>query len=222
MEEIDLKDLFKYFLKRLWIIILVTLLFLGLGISYTIYLKKPLYKGDTDLILVNANDNANSNMPNQADILVNQKLITTYTELIKSKRVLNQVIKVLDLKLDYEELAKKITVSTVKESLIIKVRVSDENAKTAARIANTIANVFEQEVLDIYKSENVKIISEANIEKEPYNINIPKTGVIFAAIGFMLSCGIIFTIYYFDTSIKSVEEIENRLGVPVIGTVPKY
>ena len=53
------------------------------------------------------------------------------------------------------------------------------------------------------------------------NIEIVKSSVIFFALGFMLSIVIIFVIYYFDTSIKSSEEIENRLGVPVIGNVPK-
>ena len=223
MEEINLKDLLVYFLKKTPIILFVTLLFLTVGIIYTMFIKTPLYKGDTTLILVKQDSNygQESSSQTQSDILLNQKLVTTYSELIKSKRVLNQVISILELDCTNTELSQKINVSSVKDTEIIKISVSDENKKDASRIANTIADVFKYEVMDIYDLQNVTIIDKAEVQKEPYNIEVVKSAVIFFAIGFMLSVGVIFVIYYFDTSIKSSEEIENRLGVPVIGNVPK-
>lgn len=223
MEEINLKDLFSYFLKKTPIILFVTLLFLTVGIIYTMFIKTPLYKGDTTLILVKENSNygQESSSQTQSDILLNQKLVTTYSELIKSKRVLNQVISILELDYSNTELSQKIGVSSVKDTEIIKISVSDEEPKDASRIANTLADVFKYEVMDIYDLQNVTIIDKAEVQDEPYNIEVVKSAVIFFALGFMLSVGVIFVIYYFDTSIKSSEEIENRLGVPVIGNVPK-
>lgn len=223
MEEINLKDLFGYFLKKVPIILFVTLLFLAVGIIYTMFIKTPLYKGDTTLILVKENSNygQESSSQTQSDILLNQKLVTTYSELIKSKRVLNQVISILELDCSNSELSQKISVSSVKDTEIIKISVSDEEPKEASRIANTLADVFKYEVMDIYDLQNVTIIDKAEVQAEPYNIEIVKSAVVFFALGFMLSVGVIFVFYYFDTSIKSSEEIENRLGVPVIGNVPK-
>ena len=223
MEEINLKDLFSYFFKKTPIILFVTLLFLTVGIIYTMFIKTPLYKGDTTLILVKQDSNygQESSSQTQSDILLNQKLVTTYSELIKSKRVLNQVISILELDCTNLELSQKISVSSVKDTEIIKISVSDEEPKDASRIANTLADVFKYEVMDIYDLQNVTIIDKAEVQDEPYNIEVIKSAVIFFALGFMLSVGVIFVIYYFDTSIKSSEEIENRLGVPVIGNVPK-
>lgn len=223
MEEINLKDLFGYFLKKVPIILLVTSLFLAVGIIYTLVIKTPLYKGDTTLILVKQENgyDAPTSSQTQSDILLNQKLVTTYSELIKSRKVLNQVIGILKLDSTSSELSKKISVSSVKDTEIIKISVSDENAKDASKIANTIAEVFKYEVMDIYNLQNVTIIDKAEVQDSPYNIEVMKSAVIFFALGFMLSVGVIFVIYYFDTSIKSSEEIENRLGVPVIGNVPK-
>jgi capsular polysaccharide biosynthesis protein len=80
--------------------------------------------------------------------------------------------------------------------------------------------VFQNEVTDIYNLENVAVIDSAEVQTEAYNINIARDSIIFFAVGFVLTVGIYFVIYYFDTSIKSVEEVEKELGVPVIGTIP--
>lgn len=221
MEEINIKDLLMYFVKKIPIILIVSIAFMMLGLIYSLMFKKPLYYGDVTLILVQENNNYNQNSAlTQSDIALSQKLVTTYSEIIKSKRVLNKVIKELKLDYTFTELAGKITVSSVKDTEIIKIAVSDTDNEEAAKIANKIASVFEKEITDIYNLENVSVIDEAIVQNEPYNINTIKDIVIFFVIGSVLAVGVFFVIYYFDTSIKSVEEVEKELGVPVIGTIP--
>ena len=65
------------------------------------------------------------------------------------------------------------------------------------------------------------IIDKAELSKNPYNINYVKDNVIYLIVGFVLSFGIVFIMYYFDTSIKSSEVVEEKLGLTVIGVVPK-
>ena len=72
----------------------------------------------------------------------------------------------------------------------------------------------------VLKLENVSIVDKAVLAKDPYNINIIKESIIYIALGVVLSCGVIFVIYYFDNTIKSIDQVEKHLGVPVIGTVP--
>lgn len=128
-----------------------------------------------------------------------------------------------NLKLDYTsaDLASNISVEAVDNTEIIKVSVSDANAKEATSIANEIAKVFMEKIQKIYNLNNVSIIDKAEDAIAPYNVNYVKDNAIYVLIGLALSCGTIFIFFYFDTTIKSSEEIESKLGLNVIGTVPK-
>ena len=224
MEEINLKDLFSFFVKKIPIILFITSIIFALGMSYSVFLKPPLYKGNTTLILVKKKTGYEEGTaaPTQNDIILNQKLVTTYSEIIKSRRVLNQVVNKLNLGYSSGELSKNITVSSVSDTEIIKISVSDENNNKASQIANTIADVFKEEVMEIYSLENVSIIDKAEVQDNPYNVQILKDVAIFLMVGLVVSVGIMFVVYYFDTSVKSTEEIESKLGIPVIGNVPRY
>ena len=87
-EEIDLKELFKMFWKYKVIIILITILFALIGFCYTEYYVVPKYKSTTTLLLAqnSAQDTQDAtNEITQTDINLNQKLVSTYSILVKSK-----------------------------------------------------------------------------------------------------------------------------------------
>lgn len=218
MEEIDLGELFSYFVQRIYIIIIAVLVCLICGITYTVFLKEPLYKSDVNVIVVSKEKETSSAL--QSEIIANQKLAATYRELVESRRILKEVIKNLELKYSVRELQEMITVENVNETEIIRITVNSKSAMEAKMIANETAEIFEKEIVDIYNLENVSIIDKAELASSPYNVNLIKDSVIYFALGLVLSCGIIFVIYYFDNTIKSVEQIEKHLGIPVIGTVP--
>lgn len=218
MEEIDLGELFLYFVQRIYIIIIAVLVCLICGITYTVFLKEPLYKSDVNVIVVSKEKETSSAL--QSEIIANQKLAATYRELVESRRILKEVIKNLELKYSVRELQEMISVENVNETEIIRITVNSKSAMEAKMIANETAEIFEKEIVDIYNLENVSIIDKAELASSPYNVNLIKDSVIYFALGLVLSCGIIFVIYYFDNTIKSVEQIEKHLGIPVIGTVP--
>lgn len=218
MEEIDLGELFSYFVQRIYIIIIAVLVCLICGITYTVFLKEPLYKSDVNVIVVSKEKETASAL--QSEIIANQKLAATYRELVESRRILKEVIKNLELKYSVRELQEMISVENVNETEIIRITVNSKSAMEAKMIANETAEIFEKEIVDIYNLENVSIIDKAELASSPYNVNLIKDSVIYFALGLVLSCGIIFVIYYFDNTIKSVEQIEKHLGIPVIGTVP--
>lgn len=221
MEEVDLKELFMYFIKKIYIIIIITFLSLIIGVVYTLFVKTPLYEGKTSIILVNKKMDNNSNSSiTQSDVLLNQKLVSTYSQIVKSKKVLNQVISNLKLEYSYEELSKHVSVSNVSDTEIIKISVSNESPEVAASIANNVAEVFKTEVSDIYSLENVTILDKAEVAEAPFNVSVIKTGGIAGVLGFAISIMLLFVLFYFDTSIKSSDEVEKKLGVVVIGTIP--
>lgn len=216
MEEIDLKELFAYFKTKLFTIILIIILVVIAGNVYTALTRKPMYKSDTTIVLVSETNTQN----NFTDLQMNKNLVDTYSEIIKSRKVLNPVIKNLNLKYSYTELKNSVTVSSVTNTEIIRVSVSNKNPKKAKEIANEIGNVFSEKIQKIYNLNNVSIVDKAIIAKSPYNINYVKDNIIYVAIGLVLSCGLVFIIFYFDTTIKTSEEIENKLGLTVVGIVP--
>lgn len=220
MEELNLTELLRYYLKKSPIIILTTILALLIGYLYIEEFQVPLYHGTTTIILVQKNEGEVSSAITQNELTVNEKLVSTYSQIIKSRRVLDQVIDSLELDTTTSSLAEDITVTSVSETSIIKVSVSNEDNKEAVKIANKIAEVFKEEVSKIYNLENISVIDEATIEKTPYNINVPKQMIIYALVGIVLSCGVIFIMFYFDNTIKSKKEIESKLNLPVLGEIP--
>lgn len=217
MEEIDLRELFDYFKTKIISIIVIIVLLIIVGNVYTTLTRKPMYKSDTTIVLVSETNTQN----NYTDLQMNKNLVDTYSEIIKSRKVLNPVIKNLKLKYSYGELKEKVSVSPVTNTEIIRVSVSDRNPKKAKEIANEIGNVFSEKIQKIYNLNNVSIVDKAIVAKSPYNINYIKDNLIYVAIGIVLSCGLVFIKFYFDTTIKTSEEIENKLGLTVIGIVPK-
>lgn len=220
MEEINLKDLFNYFISKLYIVIIIITLAVFLGFIYGEFIKVPKYQSYTTIVLTTTSE-SNDNGITQNDISLNQKLVSTYREIIKSRRVLNQVIKNLDLDMKADALGELISVTNTDETELIKITVTCEDKKMAKEIANEIAKVFSEEIVDIYNIQNVSIIDSAITSNNPYNMNIIKDMVIAGALGLVLSLGIIFLIFYFDTTIKNVEEVQTKLGLPLLGAVPK-
>ena len=217
MEEIDLKEVFNYYKARIAWIIIAILLVVAVGNVYRIFTRKPLYSSNTSIVLVNNQSGTSS----YTDLQVNKNLVSTYSEIIKSRKVLEPVIENLDLDYSYNTLKSHVSVAAVTDTEIIKISVSDRNPEKARKIADEIAEVFTKEIKEIYKLDNVSVVDKAVAATQPYNINHIKDNIIFIAIGLVLSCGIIFIVFYFDTTIKTSDEIEEKLGLTVIGIVPK-
>ncbi|MEE0684823.1 MAG: Wzz/FepE/Etk N-terminal domain-containing protein [Bacilli bacterium] len=217
MEEINLKEVYSYFKSRLLWMILAIVVIVIIGNIYTILTRVPMYQSNTTIVLVGESKKEYS----QTDSQLNQNLIGTYSEIITSRKVLQQVIDNLKLKMTVDELSKNITTSSVEDTEIIRITVNNEKKKMAAEIANEVADVFSDEIQDIYNLENVAIIDKAEEADAPYNINYVKDNVIYLMIGVVLSFGVVFVMYYFDTTIKSSETVEEKLGLTVIGIVPK-
>lgn len=221
MEEIDLKELFEFIKKKIGLLITITVVICLLGCIYGLFIQKPMYKSYTTIIL-GGNETAASQTITQSDITLNKNLVDTYAEIVKSRRVLEQVIAELDLEETYEELSNKISVSSVNNTEIIKITVADSNPIEAKNVANVTANFFSKEVVKLYNMNNVNVLDEANEANEPYNINIPKQVIIYFFIGIIIALSILFIIFYFDRTIKSVEQVEQKIKLPILGGVEEY
>lgn len=224
MEEINIKDFLQYLRKYIIIIVFIVVFFI-VGITfYDINIKTKLYTTYTTIVLAKNESNNSYNLDNtinQNDIILNQKLVSTYRQIVKSKLVLQQVIKVLNLKYSYEELYKMVNVSALENTEILKISVNDTFPEAAALIANTIAIVFEKEVTSIYKINNVSIIDKAEVPSNPSNSHLVKDIFIVALASCMFCVGGVFIIFYFDDRLRYSEKIEEEIGMPIIAKVFK-
>lgn len=221
MEEIDLKELFEYVKNKLGLIIVITVGICLLGCIYGLVIQKPMYKSYTTVIL-GSNATNSSQTITQTDITINRNLVDTYAQIVTSRRVLDQVINELNLDISYESLKSKISVSAVNNTEIIKINAEDNDAIKAKNIANITANYFKKEIVDLYNMNNVNILDEAIQEKNPYNINITKQIIVYFMIGLILAIGIVFVVFYFDRTIKSAEQVEQKIKLPILGSVEEY
>lgn len=217
MEEINLKELYDYFKSKITWIIITIILVVGIGNVVTILTRVPMYKSSTTIVLVSENKGESYN---STELQLNKNLVGTYSEIIKSRKVIKEVIKNLGLNYQSSVLSEKVAVTAIENTEIIKITVEDADNKQACKIANEIANVFMTEIQKIYKLNNVSVIDKAENSIKPYNINYIKDNFIYVLIGLVLSSGVIFIMFYFDTTIKTSEEIESKLGLTVVGVVP--
>lgn len=224
-EETNFIEIFKILWKKKLIIIPVTLLFMVMGGYYSIQIKVPKYKSTTTLLLAQNSSAETQGIENeitQTDISLNQKLVSTYSVLVKSKSVLDQVLENLNMDRSLEEeLKKNIEVKAVEDTQVIEITYINEDSNVAYKVASELANVFCKKIVEIYNINNVYIVDKAEIAEEPYNINYIKTIIIFAIIGVGLSCMTVFIISLFDTTVKTQEDVENSTGLVVLAQVPE-
>ena len=217
MEEINISELLDYFKSKFGLWLVITTGICILCVMYAIVLQKPMYSSNTTVILGGSSETITQN-----DITINKNLVNTYAEIVKSRRVLQQVIKELSLDLNYTELHSSITVEPVSNTEIIKIIVNSDDSLEAMNIANSTANHFSKEVKELYNMNNVSILDSAIEASKPYNINIPKQLCIYLILGTVTAFGIIFIIFYFDRTIKSVEQVEQKIKLPILGSVQEF
>lgn len=225
MEELDLKELLNMFWEKKVAIISVTLIFMIIGILYTVLFTTPMYSSSTTLVLVSSGNTLNNQTNNAittTDITMNSKLVSTYSVLIKSDNVVRQVISNLGLKLNEAYLKKNIKVTSENDTEVIRITVSNEDPKTSAKIANEIVTVFTGLVKETYNIENVQVIDAAEVSNEPSNINHVKDVVIFVFIGLVISVAYVLIANMLDTTIKTAEDIEKEFKVHVLASIPLY
>ncbi len=222
MEEIELRDLFYMITKRIWLIVLVTVLSVITSGLVSVFLLTPQYETFTTLMLGKPADYNSEENYSYQDILTNQKLIGTYGEIAKSRGVLEEVKSELELDLTTKELSEMITVSLLKNTEIIKVTVSDTSPERASDIANKVAVTFMKHVSDIMQIDNVQVIDPAVAPLNPVSPRVKMNIAIAGVLGMMVSLFIIFIIEAFDNTIKIPDDVKKYLELPVIGMIPEH
>lgn len=225
MEELDLKELFDLFWSKIFQIALIVIIATGIGVIYTYGFTVPKYSSTTSLVLTSASQSAAgegaAGSITTTDMTLNSKLVTTYRTIIRSKKILREVISNLKIDIDEDVLKRNVKVQAVEDAEVIEITVTNENAAYSAKIANEIAKVFAEKVPEeIYKINNIYILDEAEVENQPSNINHGKDILIFGFAGLVIAVMYVLIANMLDTTVKSPEDIEKGFGLPVLVSIP--
>ena len=215
MDEINLGEMFAYFKAKLHILLIIFALIFGLGSFYVFFMQKPKYEATATVIV--SSDKSNANLP--GEVATNKNLIDTYTQVVKSHRVLDKVKGDMNTELAYNDMLGMIEVSAIKGTEIINITTTDRDAEFATKMTNKIADHFVKEIAKIYNDRNINVLDSAVTPTEPANIKVVRQEIIAFAAGIIVSVSILFLIFYFDRSVKTSEQVESQLHLPVIGKI---
>lgn len=222
VDEIDLRELWFIFIKNIKLIAVITLIALIITSVFSFFILDKEYESYTTLMLGKPDDYSQdtSNEITYNDVLLNQKLVTTYSELIKSKKITSEVIDKLDLDMSADALGNLITVNTVNDTEIIKITIRYNDPVLAAQIADTIAEVFMQRVSEMMKIDNVNLIDSAEVHNNPVAPRTLMNLAIALVIGLMAGVFVVFLREYLNTKIKDPKEVETLSKHPVLAVIP--
>jgi len=218
-ETISLQELFKTLKKRMGLIALITIVAITISGVISFLVLTPIYQTSTQ-ILVNQTKQDSPQL-NTQNIQTDLQLINTYNVIIKSTVILSEVIEELDLDRSVAALYGQIKVGSEQNSQVVNVTVEDPDPKMAVSIANTVANTFEKRIYGLMNVDNVNILAPATLSDNPSPIKpSPELNMAIAmVIGLMLGVGVAFLLEYLDTTIKTEQDIEELLGLPILGFI---
>lgn len=217
--EIDLLELLMVMKKHLAAILLAGIVGLVIMFAYTSFLVTPLYSASSMMYVMP--DNSNSmNSSTLSDMQVGQQLTSDYSSMIKSRSFMEDVIKKLNLNIDYQQLLEKVEVTNPTSSRILQVTVNDPNPQTAADIANEMASVAESKLKEITGMQAIKIYEEAAVPDRPSSPSLKKNCALGLLAGLVLAMAVVTILYLLDDTIKTEDDIEKYLGMTTLAVLP--
>ncbi|PTE80664.1 YveK family protein [Staphylococcus cohnii] len=216
---LDLTKMLGILKNNIKLLIILPLICLVISAIITMFFLDEEFQSSTQ-VLVNQKESDSQMMAQE--VQSNIQLVNTYSEIVKSPRILDKASKELDRKYSTSELSNMITVTNQAESQLLNIDVVSKSGKDSEMVANKIAEVFSDEVPGIMNVDNVSILSTADDTTKQV---APKTMinlVMGVVIGLIIALIIIFIKEIFDKRIKLETDVENELEIPVLGSIQKF
>lgn len=219
LESLSIMDIIFIIKKNILSIIFCSLLLAIIALVISTFLISPKYQAKSVLI-VNSSSQSNSTSVTTQDIDLYQKLVDTYTIIMKSDPVLEKVISNLNLNMTVEQLYNNVDVAGIGTTEVMQLIVKDKDPVKAAAIANEIDKVAPTNIMSIVQAASVEIISPAKVDTKPISPNILLNTLLGFFIGFILSLVIAFIREMLENTFRSEDDIKEVLGYNVIGIIP--
>lgn len=214
--EIDLKEVFFEVLSSWKVIFLTAILTGAIAFCVSTFIMTPQYESTSALYVLTKSTSITS----LADLQTGTSLTSDYIVVVKCRPVLEQVIDNLDLNMTYKELEKKVSVENPSDSRILYISVKDADPAVAKKIADEMAEVASAYIAEKMAQDPPRTIQNGYADGEPVSPNVMKNTVIAAAAGMFLAIVMVILSYIMNDSIMTPEDLEKKVGLHVLGSLP--
>lgn len=220
MEEqvISVSEIIDAVKKRWKIIVLTTVLATVVSGIFSFFIISPTYEASTKIFI--GKEGAESEGYNSSDVSMYQNLIKTYSELIKTKDLVNKAINNSQYDLSVNNVLNGITVNTLTGTQILQISYQSKSPSIAKNMLESITNEFITKAEELVPNGNVKILESVELPKNPVAPNKTMNIAIAFILGMMVGFGIVFLLEYLDNTYKNKEQLEKELDIPVLGVIP--
>lgn len=224
-DVIKVRDLLKTLKKRWKLICIITLSTTIISAALSFFVIPPKYETSTKVFIGKEGsvikDSSDQNY-NGNDVEMYQKLLKTYAEIIKTNDLVEKAVDMENLNVKSDDVLKNLTVTPTVDTQVLEIKYVDEDKTMAKNILDSITNQFIIESKQLIPNGNIKIIESVKIPGNPVSPNEKVNIVIAFILGLMVSMGLSFFLEFMDNTFNSKEEMEEELGVPVLGIIPDF
>lgn len=217
--ELDVISLFKTLWRRKFSILSTALIFALAALGYSTFIAKKTYQSTSRIYVVSRQNQENNALTNQ-DLQAGSYLVKDYREIILSQNVLSQAIEELKLDMTPGELSKKVSVAVPTDTRILSITASDADPKEAARIANGLKDVAAEKIIAVTKVSDVTTLDEAVVPQNPSSPNIKRNVLLGFVVGGVFISALVILSEVLDDRVKKPEDVEEVMGVTLIGVIP--
>ena len=217
MIEIDVLSLLKTIWRKKFLILLTAILTTGLAFAYSAFLATPQYDSTTRLYVVTQSSDNGAGITNQ-DLQAGSFLVKDYKEIILSQDVLKNVTTTLGITDDIKE---KITVNIPVDTRILSITVRDSDPNQAATIANTLRDEAAKKIIEVTKVSDVTTLEAALPAEKPSTPQTKRNLVLGFIVGAFLATALVLVLEVLDDRVKRPQDIEEGLGMTLLGVVPQ-
>lgn len=217
---IDLGQLFQLLKKNLRLIVLSMVICAVAAFAITTFLLPKKYASESSIFIVSKVNQETGTVDANA-LSANSKQVNNYMELIKGKNILNKVAEQLNIE-DVKEVQNAISVSNKSETEIIDIKATTDDPTKSQQIVKATTEIFFKEVKDTLKIENMTVLNDPEVEETPVSPSKKMNTLIGALLGLLCSGGYVFLTYLLDKRLRTKQEAENFLGIPVLAEIPYY
>ena len=214
--EIDVLSLLRTIWRKKFLILLTAILTTGLAFAYSAFLATPQYDSTTRLYVVNQSSDNGAVITTQ-DLQAGSFLVQDYKEIILSQDVLKNVTTTLGITDDIKE---KITVNIPVDTRILSISVRDSDPNQAATIANTLRDEAAKKIIEVTKVSDVTTLEAALPAEKPSTPQTKRNLVLGFIVGAFLATALVLVLEVLDDRVKRPQDIEEGLGMTLLGVVP--
>lgn len=218
-EEIDLSELFNIIKKNALVILSVAIAAALVTFMFTTFFVDKQYVSDGMIIINNRKQDGASNITND-EINSAKGLTSVYSIIIKSDPVLETVISNLNLPMSISQLKSTLSINAVDGTQVMNIKSQTKDPKLSADIVNEVLEVAPDFLIEKVEAGSVQIVSPAKVNKSSVSPNPKRNSILMFAVSLMGMSGLFILISLLDKSIKSEQDLEKYLGVPILGVIP--